>query len=69
MGALQRFLIDLETQHPGEWAVLDRSRKHIGYIYNLKKKFPNLDVNARQNDDGTYGVWVKMEKADKVKSV
>ena len=48
---------------------MDRSRKHIGYIYNLKKKFPNLDVNARQNDDGTYGVCVKMEKADKVKSV
>jgi len=68
-GNLQKFLQTLEETHPGEWAVLDRSRKHIGYIYNLKKKFPNLDVNARQNDDGTYGVWVKMEKADKVKSV
>lgn len=65
MGALQRFLLELESTHPGEWAVLDRSRKHIGYIYNLKKKFPNLNVNARQNDDGTYGVWVKMDATSK----
>jgi hypothetical protein len=64
-GNLQKFLARLEEEHPGEWSVLDRNRKHIGYIYNLKKKYPNLSVNARQNDDGTYGVWVKMDKAAK----
>ena len=31
-GNLQRFLLELEETHPGEWCVLDRSRKHIGYI-------------------------------------
>ena len=41
-GNLQRYLQRLEEEHPGEWAVLDRTRKHIGYIYNLKKKYSNL---------------------------
>ena len=68
-GNLQRFLLELEETHPGEWCVLDRSRKHIGYIYNLKKRYPNLSVQTRQNDDGTYGVWVKMDKAEAVATV
>ena len=67
MGVLQRFLIELETAHPGEWAVLDRSRKHIGYIYNLTKRYSNLEVQTRLNDDGTYGVGVKMN-AEAVKA-
>lgn len=68
-GNLQRFLLTLEETHPGEWCVLDRSRKHIGYIYNLKKRYPNLEVQTRLNDDGTYGVWVKMNKAEAVAKV
>ena len=39
-GPIQTFLKRLLDEHPGEWAVLDRHRKHIGYLYNLKKRFP-----------------------------
>ena len=59
-GPLQTFLKRLFAEHPGEWAVLDRHRKHIGYLYNLKKRFPNLEVATRKNADDTFGVWVKM---------
>ena len=50
----------LFEEHPGEWAVLDRHRKHIGYLYNLKKRASNLEIATRKNADGTFGVWVKM---------
>lgn len=60
-GPIQAFLQRLLEEHPGEWAVLDRNRKHIGYLYNLKKRFTNLSVATRKNRDGTYGVWVKMD--------
>ena len=68
-GPIQAFLKRLLDEHPGERAVLDRNRKHIGYLYNLKKRFPNLSVATRKNRDDTFGVWVKMDSvtvADKV---
>jgi len=67
-GPVQNLLRRLAEDHPNEWAVLDRSRKHIGYLYVLKKRFPNLEVATRKNRDGTFGVWVRMTSAvsDKV---
>ena len=59
-GPIQAFLKRLFEEHPGEWAVLDRHRKHIGYLYNLKKRASNLEIATRKNADGTFGVWVKM---------
>jgi len=70
-GPIQSFLRRLFDEHPGEWAVLDRHRKYIGYLYNLKKRFPNLSVATRKNADGTFGVWVKMDPVtteDKVRA-
>jgi len=62
-GPIQAFLKRLYDEHPGEWAVFDRHRKHIGYLYNLKKRVPNLSIATRKNADGTFGVWVKMSPA------
>ena len=59
-GPIQAFLARIYDEHPGEFVVLDRSRKHIGYLYNLKKRYPNLVIATRKNRDGTFGVWVKM---------
>ena len=61
-GALADLIKRLGNDHPGEWALLDRKKKNIGYLYNMKKKNPRLNITTRKNADGTFGVWIKVGK-------
>lgn len=61
---LTEYLTNLDQNHRGKWARLAKSRKHISYLYNLRKsKFPNMEIVTRRNADRTYGVWVRMTDA------
>ena len=66
-GALQDLIRRLGEQHPGEWSVLDRKKKNIGYLYALKKRHPNLQIQTRKNKDGTYGVWIKVGRKPRLR--
>ena len=68
-GALADLIQRLGDQHPGEWALLDRKKKNIGYLYSLKKQHPKLDIVTRKNKDGTFGVWIKVGRKPRRKSV
>jgi hypothetical protein len=61
-GALADLIQRLGDQHPGEWALLDRKKKNIAYLYSLKKRHPKLEVTTRKNADGTHGVWLRVGK-------
>ena len=61
-GALADLINRLGSEHPGEWALLDRKKKNIGYLYNMKKRDPRLNITTRKNADGTFGVWIKVGK-------
>ena len=61
-GALADLIKRLGDEHPGEWALLDRKKKNIGYLYNMKKRDPRLNITTRKNADGTFGVWIKVGK-------
>jgi hypothetical protein len=61
---LINFLTNLDENHRGKWARLAKSRKHISYIYNLRKnRFPNMEIVSRRNNDRTFGVWVRFHDA------
>ena len=66
-GALQDLIRRLGEQHPGEWSVLDRKKKNIGYLYALKKRHPSLQIQTRKNKDGTYGVWIKVGRKPRLR--
>ena len=66
-GALQDLIRRLGEQHPGEWSVLDRKKKNIGYLYALKKRHPSLQIQTRKNKDGTYGVWSKVGRKPRLR--
>jgi|TARA_Y100001951_G_C11219243_1_gene227711 hypothetical protein len=66
-GALQDLIQRLGDQHPGQWSVLDRKKKNIGYLYALKKRHPNLQIQTRKNKDGTYGVWIKVGRKPRLR--
>ena len=68
-GALQDLIRRLGEEHPGQWSVLDRKKKNIGYLYSLKKQHPKLDIVTRKNKDGTFGVWIKVGRKPRRKSV
>ena len=59
-GAIQTYIKTLREEHPGQWAVLDRKKKNIAYLYALKKQHKDLEVTTRKNTDGTHGVWLKV---------
>ena len=61
-GAIQTYIKTLREEHPGQWAVLDRKKKNIAYLYALKKQHKDLEVTTRKNTDGTHGVWLKVGK-------
>ena len=66
-GALADLIQRLGDQHPGQWSLLDRKKKNIGYLYALKKKHPNLAIQTRKNKDGTYGVWIKVGRKPRLR--
>jgi hypothetical protein len=66
-GALQDLIQRLGDQHPGEWSVLDRKKKNIGYLYALRKKHPTLQIRTRKNKDGTFGVWLKVGRKPRLR--
>lgn len=58
--SLSKFLRELDTNHRGDFYLLDKKRKHLAYLYQLRRKqFPNMEIVTRKNKDGTFGVWVK----------
>lgn len=59
-GELSNFLSNIDENHRGRWVRLDKNRKHIAYLYGLRKqKFPNMEIVTRKNPNGTFGVWVR----------
>jgi hypothetical protein len=68
-GAIQTYIKTLREEHPGQWAVLDRKKKNIAYLYALKKQHKDLEVTTRKNTDGTHGVWLKVSSEAKAKAV
>lgn len=68
-GALQDLIQRLGAQHPGEWSVVDRKKKNIGYLYSLQKRHPKLQVRTQKNKDGTHGVWFRVGKPKVAKKV
>jgi hypothetical protein len=61
-GALQDLIQRLGAEAPGQWSLLDRKKKNIGYLYSLKKRHPKLEVRSHKNADGTHGVWLRVGK-------
>ena len=61
-GALQTYIKNLREEYPGQWALLDRKKKNVAYLYALKKSNKDLEVATRKNADGTHGVWLKVGK-------
>ena len=66
-GALQDLIQRLGAEAPGQWSLLDRKKKNIGYLYALKKQHPNLQIQTRKNKDGTYGVWIKVGRKPRLR--
>ena len=63
-GSLTTFLHKVEAEAPGEWVLLDKKRKYISYLYNLRNaSFPNMEIVTRKNKDGTFGVWIRFHDA------
>lgn len=59
-GALTGFLQNLDVNHRGKWVRLSKNKKHISYLFGMRKnKFPNMEIVTRKNDNGTFGVWVR----------
>jgi hypothetical protein len=67
-GAIQTYIKTLREEHPGQWAVLDRKKKNIAYLYALKKQHKDLEVTTRKNTDGTHGVWLKVGSEGRAKA-
>jgi hypothetical protein len=68
-GELSKFLQNLDENHRGEWVRLSKARKHISYLFNIRKaKFPNMEIVTRKNPNGTFGVWVRFHN-EPVKTV
>ena len=59
-GALAEFVQRLSDEYPNQWALLGRRRKNLGYLYSLRKRYPNLEVTTRKNSDDTHGVWMRV---------
>jgi len=62
-GSLQKLIEDLDKNHRNKWARESKARKHISYLYGLRKKYPNMRIATRKNPNGTFGVWIRMEDA------
>jgi hypothetical protein len=59
-GAIQHFITRLLNEHPGQWALFDKNRKGLAYLYSLKKKTPGMEMRTVSNGNKTFQVYIKM---------
>ncbi len=58
-GAIQHYIERLGKEAPGQWALFEKNRKHLAYLYGLKKKTPGLEMRVVSNGNKTFQIYFR----------
>ena len=57
-GKWQKKLDIIRNQHPNKSCLFAQGRKSAAYFYNLSAKHEDVTITTRQQEDGTFDVYV-----------
>ena len=58
-GVIQHYIARLGQEAPGQWALFEKSRKHLAYLYQIKKNTPGLEMRVVSNGNKTFQIFFR----------